>query len=202
MTPALRDLPWAQKANIKTGADYLKAWVACAFREPFEQLPYIFLWGNQDSGKSIFHEALSVLVTRGGVVQADKVLTAEFNGELAGAIICAVEEKDISLTPVHTPASSCTPPPRPSLSGRCGGTSTKSPTPRTGFRLPTPAAQCPVETGDTRITVIEVIDLLPEQLIPKKAMLIKLQGGTRTSCARCWTCHFRRSSTGSGCRSL
>ena len=36
-----------------------------------------------------------------GVVKADKALTNnnEFNGELAGAIICVVEEKDVTLTP-------------------------------------------------------------------------------------------------------
>ena len=34
LTPALRGLPWAQQANIKTGADYLRAWVACASAIP------------------------------------------------------------------------------------------------------------------------------------------------------------------------
>ena len=100
LTPALRGLPWAQQANIKTGADYLRAWVACAFRDPFEPTPYLFLWGNENSGKSILHEALELLVTK-GVVKADKALTSnnEFNGELAGAIICVVEEKNVTLTP-------------------------------------------------------------------------------------------------------
>jgi hypothetical protein len=55
LSPALRNLPWAEKANIRTGADYLRAWVACAFRDPFEPTPYLFLYGNQDSGKSILH---------------------------------------------------------------------------------------------------------------------------------------------------
>ena len=54
LTPYLAQLPWAQKAGIKVGADYLKAWVACAFRYPFEPLPYLFLWGAENSGKSIF----------------------------------------------------------------------------------------------------------------------------------------------------
>ena len=100
LTPAIRELPWAQQANIKTGGDYLKAWVACAFREPFEPLPYLFLWGNEKCGKSTLHEALKSLVTK-GVVKADKALTSnnEFNGELVGAIICVVEERDITLTP-------------------------------------------------------------------------------------------------------
>ena len=36
LTPVLRELPWAIDANIRTGADYLRAWVACAFRDPFQ----------------------------------------------------------------------------------------------------------------------------------------------------------------------
>ena len=39
LTPALRELPWAIDANIRTGADYLRAWVACAFRDPFQPTP-------------------------------------------------------------------------------------------------------------------------------------------------------------------
>ncbi len=96
LTPVLAKLPWAIETNIRTGGDYIRAWIACAFREPFEQLPYLFLWGGETSGKSTLHEALGLLVTK-GVVKADKALTSnEFNGELAGAIICAVEEKQIN----------------------------------------------------------------------------------------------------------
>jgi hypothetical protein len=89
-----------KEAGIKTGADYGRAWVANAFRYPFAQLPYLFAWGPENSGKSIFHEALQELVTK-GVVKADKAITShnDFNGELAGAVICAVEEKDISKSP-------------------------------------------------------------------------------------------------------
>ena len=176
LTPALRDLPWAQQANIKTGADYLRAWVACAFRDPFEPLPYLFLWGNENSGKSILHEAMELLVTK-GVVKADKALTSnnDFNGELAGAIICVVEEKNVTLTPARTPASRSMSPPARSPSARCGPTCTRSPTPLTGFSAANTQSACPVIAGDTRITVIEVADLLLEQEIPKKKLLVKLE---------------------------
>jgi hypothetical protein len=175
LTVALRDLPWAQQANIRTGADYLKTWVACAFREPFEPLPYLFLWGNEKAGKSVLHEALSLLVTK-GVVKADKALTNnnEFNGELAGAVICAVEEKDVSLTPgayarikEYTTATT--------LSIRQMRRDVYS-VPNTTHWIQTANKQsaCPVMSGDTRITVIEVGDLLTEQQVPKKTMLQKL----------------------------
>ena len=171
---ALADLPWAEKANIKTGADYLRAWVACAFRDPFEPLPYLFLWGNENSGKSILHEALELLVTK-GVVKADKVLKShnEFNGELAGAIICAVEETNVAVRPVHTPASRSMSPPARWPSARCGPTlpSSQHHPLDSDRQLPEPLPRIP---GDTRITVIEVGDLLPEQEVPKLTLLAKL----------------------------
>ena len=176
LTPALRSLPWAQQANIKTGADYLRTWVACAFRDPFEPTPYLFLWGNENSGKSILHEALSILVTK-GIVKADKALTNnnDFNGELAGAIICVVEEKNVSLTPgaharikEYVTARTC-------RSAGCGPTPTKIPNTTHWIQVANSQAACPVIPGDTRITVIEVSDLLPEQEIPKKTLLAKLE---------------------------
>ena len=100
LTPALRDLPWAQQANIKTGADYLRAWVACAFRDPFEPTALPLPVGQREQRQEHPPRGPELLVTK-GVVKADKALTNnnEFNGELAGAIICVVEEKDITLTP-------------------------------------------------------------------------------------------------------
>jgi hypothetical protein len=176
LTPALRNLPWTEKANIRTGADYLRAWVACAFRDPFEPTPYLFLYGNQDCGKSILHEALSVLVTK-GVVKAAKALSAhnEFNKELNGAVICAVEEKDLSQAPealarIKEWVTAKT------LSIRQMRTDTFE-VPNTTHWIQTANAQshCPVFVGDTRITVIEVCDLLKEQEVPKQIMLAKLK---------------------------
>ena len=172
LTPALRTLTWAQQANIVTGGDYLRKWAACAFRDPFEQLPYLFLWGNQNSGKSILHEALALLITK-GVVKADKALTSnnEFNGELAGAIICAVEEKDITLTPGayarikdYTTALTL---------GIRKMHHDLFHVPNTTHWIQTANIRtaCPVQSDDTRITVINVGDLLEEQKVPKKKMM-------------------------------
>ena len=100
LTPALKELPWAKAANVFTGADYLRIWFACILREPFEPLPYMFLHGPENSGKSLLWESFDRLVT-GGVVKADRVLTStnDFNGELMGAILCAIEEKNIATAP-------------------------------------------------------------------------------------------------------
>jgi hypothetical protein len=176
LTPALHGLPWAEKANIKTGADYLRAWVACAFRDPFEPTPYLFLWGNENSRKSILHEALSILVTK-GVVKADKALSShnEFNGELAGAIICVVEEKNITQTPgAHARIKEYVT--ARTLSIREMRTNTyQIPNTTHWIQCANSQADCPVIPGDTRITVIEVCDLLPEQEVPKLTLLAKLK---------------------------
>ncbi len=92
LTPHLKNEEWAA-----SGREYLQGWFAALIREPLERLPYLFLYGPQNSGKSILHEAFDLLVT-GGVVKADHALTSsnDFNGELERAILCVVEEKDIS----------------------------------------------------------------------------------------------------------
>lgn len=97
---SLKDLPWAKESNILTGGDYLRAWYACILRDPSCRLPYLFLFGDENCGKSILWEAFQLLVTQ-GVVKADRALTSQsdFNGELASAILCVVEEKDISKSP-------------------------------------------------------------------------------------------------------
>lgn len=96
---ALHNLEWARMVNIKSGADYLRAWAACLLREPYEKLPYLFFYGEQNSGKSIFHESLGLLMTK-GVAAADKALggNSDFNGELANAVLAYIEERDVAQT--------------------------------------------------------------------------------------------------------
>jgi hypothetical protein len=93
----VRENQWLKAANINNGADYLTAWITCMLREPTTPIPYLFLTGPQNSGKSIFHEAISLLMTN-GVVLAERVLLNRdgFNGELVNAILCVVEEVDLS----------------------------------------------------------------------------------------------------------
>lgn len=90
-------LPWCEKWGIKTGGDYLLAWVACMVQNPYCKLPYLFMYGPQNSGKSSFHESLALLFTS-GVEKADRALTSQqgYNGELAGAILAVVDEVDIT----------------------------------------------------------------------------------------------------------
>jgi len=90
----LGDQPWA--AN---GKEYLQGWFASLIREPHRRLPYLFLYGPENGGKSILHESFALLIKdRIGIVEASRALTsmADFNGELEKSILCYVEEKDIS----------------------------------------------------------------------------------------------------------
>ena len=169
LTPVLRDLPWAVEANIRTGADYLRAWVACAFRDPFQPTPYLFFFGPEDSGKSIFYESLQRLVTK-GVVQAKRALTSEFNSELSGAIICAVEEVDIAKSPgAHAKIKEYSTG-RTILIRKMRHDSFEQPNATHWVQTANNRANCPVLPGDTRITAIYVSDLLEEQKIAKPKM--------------------------------
>lgn len=173
---ALSTHPWARANGIKTGADYLKIWLASLFREPYQPLPYLFFYGNQDCGKSIFHEAVSLLLVR-GYKRADHALMNPqgFNEEIANAIMCVIEEinlrknkesanrikdwvtaKDLSIhpkgkTPYHIPNTTHW--------VQCANEGTA----------------CPVFPGDTRITMIPVGDLDPIDKIPKKMIIPMLE---------------------------
>ena len=86
---------WCRKANILCGADYLRAWIACLIHHPDQPLPYLFLAGPQNSGKSVFHECTRFLFTH-GITSANSALTSGFNGELAGCFLVYVEERDLA----------------------------------------------------------------------------------------------------------
>jgi len=94
---------WCVANSIENGLNYLMMWMASILQFPQEPLPYLFLYGPQLCGKSTFHEAFSLLVTNKdpqlkAVQNAGNALTNpnKFNGELAGALLCYVEE--INLT--------------------------------------------------------------------------------------------------------
>lgn len=94
---AVRESRWCREVGINTGSDYLTYWIAFMLRDPYCKLPYLFFYGPQNSGKSIFQESISLLMTK-GVALADEALKSRgnFNGELEGAVLCAVEETNLS----------------------------------------------------------------------------------------------------------
>lgn len=176
LTPAILRNTWAQVNGIRTGADYLKCWISSLFKEPTQPLPFLFFYGDQNSGKSIFHEALSLLITK-GYCRADNALKNDsmFNAELEHAILCVVEETSLKsqnkavekikdwvtsrLLPIHR----------------------KNKTPyhvvntTHWVQCSNDFSACPIFPGDTRITMIHVENLQIEELIPKKILLPLLE---------------------------
>lgn len=176
LTKYIKDLEWAATYGIRTGADYLRAFFASTLRFPTQPTPYLFLFGPEDSGKSILHEAFELLVTR-GVVKADRALTSQsdFNGELAGAILCVVEEKDIGKTPgAYAKIKEAVTARRLSIRRmRTDAYMVENTT--HWIQCANHQDACPVFDGDTRITVIYVPALPPEQMIPKELLLERLK---------------------------
>ena len=90
---------WCQEHGLNDGADYLFLWIASMFQRPQDPLPYLFMYGEQKTGKSTLHEAISMLFkNRIGYSRADQALKDKngFNYELAHAVLCVVEEVDLS----------------------------------------------------------------------------------------------------------
>lgn len=172
----LKNNKWAKSNGILTGADYLKCWIASMFRDPFEPVAYLFFWGQQGSGKSIFHEALSLLFTK-GYTRAEAAITGQsgFNAELEGSILCAIEEinlqknqaaynkikdwvtsKQILIHPKYI---------TPYLVKNSSH----------WVQMSNDYKSCPIFPGDTRITMLYVEPLKPEEIIPKKLIFQKLE---------------------------
>jgi hypothetical protein len=94
---AVAGLEWARKAGIHDGGDYLRAWTAAILRDPFEPSPILFFHGQQGTGKSAYHQSLSILAI-GAVEIVDRLIDGrdQFNGQLERAIFCVLEEQDFS----------------------------------------------------------------------------------------------------------
>jgi len=185
---------WAKANGIMSGADYLKCWIASLLQEPLEPLPYLFLYGPQGSGKSLFHEALQLLVTT-GYVRADTALKSQsgFNGELKNAIICVVEETNLTkhkqaelrikdwvtsrMLPIHEKR----------------GTPYLIPNSTHWVHCANDYTYCPIFPGDTRITMFYVENLDPIDLIPKKQMMPLLEKEASDFLAACLTLEIPQS---------
>jgi hypothetical protein len=140
-------------------------------------LPYLFLYSTeQNTGKSILHEALSLLMTS-GVVRADSALTnqSSFNGELENAVLCVVEETDLRR---HKQAYNRI---KDWVTSRQLPIHKKQQTPYTvpntshWIQCSNDHNSCPVSFGDSRITMVHVPVLDPVELIPKRDMLARLE---------------------------
>lgn len=176
LNDVIKNNSWARANGILTGADYLKCWIASLFKEPLEPLPYLFLYGPQNSGKSILHEALSLLITK-GYKRADAALISQagFNAELEGAIICVIEETDLKRNRAAYNRIKDWVTSRDLLIHAKGMTPYHVPNSTHWVQCANDYQSCPVFTGDTRITMCYVPPLDPVELIPKKQIMVLLE---------------------------
>lgn len=167
---------WCKANGILYGRDYLKCWIASLFQKPKEPLPYLFFHGEQNCGKSIFHEALSLLLTN-GYRRADAAITSQggFNAELEGAIICVIEETDLSEHKIAYNRIKDWVTSRELLIHPKFGTPYHATNTTHWIQCSNSATACPSFAGDTRITMIRVPDLDPLQLIPKRKLIEMLE---------------------------
>lgn len=167
---------WCKANGIITGSDYLKCWIASLFQAPMEPLPYLFFYGPQNSGKSIFHEAISLLLTR-GYVRAEAALISQggFNAELEGAILCAVEEIDLRANKSAYNRIKDWVTARHLLIHPKGMTPYHVPNTTKWVQCANDHKYCPIFSGDTRITMAYVDTLDPLELIPKSRLISQLE---------------------------
>ena len=173
---AIKAHPWCQKVGVQSGADYGRLWAANMLRKPFAPLPYLFLYGEENTGKSILHESLALLFTK-GYASAKKALQSntEFCGELANVILASVEEVDISKTPgaLNKIKDWTTSP--VFWVRRMRTDAYAIPNTLHFIQTANSAKNCPILPGDTRITAMYVSPLEVE--IPKERLmeLLKLE---------------------------
>lgn len=90
---------WCIDNGIKSGGEYLLCWLAALVQKPTQPLPYLFMVGDQNTGKSTLHEALGAFIFKRGYARADRALTnpSGFNSEIANSVLCVVEETDLRV---------------------------------------------------------------------------------------------------------
>ena len=173
---AIKASRWTRSNAIGTGGDYLRLWAACLLRKPLEPLPYLFFYGEQNTGKSLFHEALRILLKKGiGYVRADHALKSAggFNAELRNSVLCVVEETNLKKS--KDAANRI----KDLVTSKVFSLHEKGKTPYVcintthWIQCANDPGFCPIFPGDTRITMIYIPGL--EQVIPKAQLLELLE---------------------------
>lgn len=163
----IADDEWCRENGLIYGADYLRCWVASVFQEPNSPLPYLFFYGPEASGKTTFHQAVGMLMLHEqGYARADQALKSRggFNGELDGAVICVVEESDLSRDQTaYERLRDWVTAPRISIHPK-NGTPYMATNTSHWIQCANSLDRCPVMPGDTRVGVMYV---------PKPAVLVQ-----------------------------
>lgn len=170
---------WCTLNGIATGADFLMLWIASLLKQPTKPMTFLAFWGNQDSGKSIFHEMISEILITCGSMRADQALQNQqnFNGELANAILCTVEETDLNAKNgkvAYNRIKDWVTSPEIMIHPK-HGIPYMMPNCTHWVMCANDQESCPIFEGDTRITLIYVADLTKEEMIPKEQLRAMLR---------------------------
>lgn len=176
LNETIKENGWCKANGILTGADYLKCWIASMIQEPTQPLPYLFMYGPQDSGKSSLHEAIELLLTC-GYQRADHALTNPngFNGELENAVLCVVEETDVNKSKTAYNRIKDWVTSRHLNIRKLYHTPYHNVNTTHWIQCSNPHTACPIFPGDTRITMMYVGPIEPTEMIPKKFLIPKLE---------------------------
>ncbi len=174
---AILDHEWCKNVGITNGGEYLMLWIASLLKQPHKPSTYLAFWGNQNCGKSIFHEMISEILVTKGAIQANASLQSGqgFNYELENAILCYVEEVDLKADKTaYNRIKDWVTAPEMLIHPKFGTPYlTKNYT--KWVQCSNDPESCPVFPGDTRITLCHVKDLAPENLIPKEELKARLR---------------------------
>lgn len=171
---AVKKNNYCKQNGILTGSDYLFLWSASLYQLPTEPLPYLFFYGNQNTGKSIFHEAHELLL-QSGYARAELALTnnSGFNGELEGTVLAVVEEIDLSTNKGAYNKIKDWVTAKFINIRRMHQNAYLSPNTTHWIQVANDHNFCPIFPGDTRIVMIHVDNLARE--IPKRELLGRLE---------------------------
>jgi hypothetical protein len=166
---AISEHKWCQQNGITDGASYLKLWIASLFKHPRAPLPYLGLYGPQDSGKSTLHEALCQIILDGGYMDGAIALESQsnFNGEIQDSILCTVEEVDFRNKNVYNRIKNWVTSAEISIHIK-GQTPYKANNYTHWIHCANDRDYIPVFPGDTRVTMLYVDKLSDEDKIPKR----------------------------------
>lgn len=158
LNEALQENEWAKENNVTSGAIYLKLWLTALIKHPTKSLPYLCFWGDQDCGKSTFHEAITEILIENGHIKADNALVSQsgFNGELEGKILAIVEEIDLKKSTVAANRMKDWVTSTEIAIHRKGQTPYTAPNYTHWVQCANDRSYCPVFPGDSRITLMHV----------------------------------------------
>jgi hypothetical protein len=162
---------WCKSNGIKTGSDYLLCWIAALFQSPDQPLPYIFFYGPQNCGKSMFHECLTLLL-KGGYTRASAAMVNQsgFNAELEDCILAVIEETDLRVNSSSAERVKDWVTARQILIHPKGKTPYLCDNYTHWVHCANNHQFCPVFPGDTRIMMCSVPAISPIDLVPKFLM--------------------------------